>query len=263
MTNTVEAQEGSSAPLYVVNAAARLQVTPAFILPTNALAHATIEFDKIIERFIEFDVNIADLLGMRNLSAFVGELYASLVAKSLSPMFRKNPHQDGYPDLLLMDQNGEALWKELSGRLQDKRPFSPFAGSGVEVKATCGTTPTPTVLAKRGLTKPKIGDQRINVLTGYDWKAHHQETNNLLGLFWDFINGKPKIIAVFFSHELTASDWGAIIKPKDGGGRTTSVSIMTRAGVRKMYNGWAIMLRDDACRSFFARYNNAPLAFPA
>ena len=111
---------------------------------------------------------------------------------------------------------------------------------------------------KRGLLKPDIGDTRISFLTGYDWKAHHRETNNLLGIIWDFINGVPRIVAVCYSNKLIEEDWGKIIKPKEGGGRTTSVSIMTREGVKKMYDGMlAVNNKDNRYIDFFNKYNKS------
>lgn len=100
-----------------------------------------------------------------------------------------------------------------------------------------------------------MGDQRVNFLKGYDWKAHHQETNYLMGLFWDFIDGTPHIIGVFYSSQLSTDDWGEIVQPREGGGRTTSVSIMKRHGVAKMSRSWLVMLDDDRYKDFFSRYN--------
>ncbi len=77
--------------------------------------------------------------------------------------------------------------------------------------------------SRRGLKKPVIGDTRIKSVTGYDWKAHHRETNNLMGIFWDFIKGVPMITALFYSPDLNQNDWGNIIQPRENGGRTTSV----------------------------------------
>lgn len=106
------------------------------------------------------------------------------------------------------------------------------------------------------MEKPDIGDQRVAYLRGYDWKAHHRGTNNLLGIVWDFIQKAPRITAVFYSADLTTQDWGEIVQPKKGGGNTTSVSIMTRAGVRKMYEGWLHVIDDPAYAAFFNRHND-------
>jgi hypothetical protein len=211
----------------------------------------------VVDKFRDFGVDVFSILGLRNLSAFVGELYAAAAVKSSNGLFRKNPHQDGIPDLLIMDDAGAALWQRLEGRLREKAPFSPFATGGIEVKATCGSLPTPAVCQRRGFEKPDIGDQRIGCMVGYDWKAHHRETNNLIGLLWDFIEGTPRIVAVFYSSELTASDWGKIVKPKAHGGRTTSVSIMNGQGIRRMYGGWLFVLADERYTHFIDGYNQS------
>jgi hypothetical protein len=220
----------------------------------------TIEgFDTVIKRLQEVEVDIFGILGMRNLSAFVGELFAASLIKESGNQFVKNPHQDGYPDLLLMDKFGARAWEALSSRLREKQPFSPFPTGGIEIKATVGSVPTPAQLARRGLKKPDIGDERIALIRGYDWKAHHRDTNNLIGIFWDFIAGAPTIASVFYSNALITKNWGAIVQPKEGGGRTTSVSIMTRNGVEAMYQGWLVVLDDDRYINFLNNHNRGNL----
>lgn len=224
-------------------------------VPSSLLHDAIDVAHGVIDQFRDFGVDVFSLLGMRNLSAFIGELYAAAVIKASGEQFRKNPHQDGYPDLLLMDSVGMQLWQSLASRSREKGPFSPFASGGVEVKATCGAVPTPEQCRRRGFEKPGQGDQRIGCLTGYDWKAHHRDTNNLCGLIWDFIDGVPRIVAVFYSHELTVNDWGNIVQPRENGGRTTSVSIMNRGGVKRMYDGWLFVIKDDRYVKFIDTYN--------
>lgn len=202
------------------------------------------------------DLDIARVLGMRNLSAFVGELLAAAIIRSTNGALRANPHQDGYPDLLLMDKAGKEAWAKVTGRESEKGPFSPFAGGGIEIKATCGSVPSAAHFHKRGGRKPDIGDTRIGLMQGYDWKAHHRDTNNLLGIMWDFIAGRPRIAALFYSSELTEADWGRIIQPREGGGRTTSVSIMQRSGIAKMYQGWLCVLRTGGYAEFLNRRQN-------
>lgn len=221
--------------------------------------HATSALAKQIS---QFPVDIFEILGMRNLSAFIGELFAASLIKVCQGHFRKNPHQDGYPDLLLIDERGKADFEALAkeGRLRDKGPFSPFANGGLEIKATCGSVPNPATCRKLGMAeKPGIGDQRIGCMRGYDWKAHHRETNNLVGLLWDFVDGVPQIAAVFFCSKLTEDDWGEIVQPTEGGGRTTSVSIMKRTGVKRMYENWVLVLDDPRYINFLNRYNSATL----
>ena len=224
-------------------------VDPGVLLAAVDLAHEQ------IDRLASAELDVAAVLGMRNLSAFVGELYAAAVLKAGGPLFRANPHQDGYPDLLAMDAAGRAAWAELAGREREKTPFSPFPTGGIEVKATCGAVPTPAACLRRGFEKPVVGDTRAGCLTGYDWKSHHRDTNNLAGLLWDFIGGVPRIAAVFYRSDLVSQDWGTIVQPKKGGGRTTSVSILTRSGVAKMYAGWLCVLRTGGYAQFFDRKN--------
>jgi len=213
----------------------------------------------VLDKINGFEVNIFEILGMRNLSAFIGELFAAEVVKNSEGFLLKNPHQDGYPDMLVMDEDGKRLWGELKFRLRDKQPFSPFPNGGIEVKATCGSLPTPAFFVKKGLVKPQIGDQRIDFLTSYDWKAHHRDTNNLIGLLWDFFGGVPRIAAVFFCSDLSPTDWGEIIQPKEGGGRTTSVSIMPRSGVKKMYEGTVYVLENEKYITFLNKHNNGSI----
>ena len=104
-----------------------------------------------------------------------------------------------------------------------------------------------------------MGDTRIHVMKSYDWKAHHRETNNLVGILWDFHCGVPHIVAVFFGNNLTENDWTPIIQPKEGGGRTTSVSIMTRDGVKKMYNNWIAIEDDKRYFDFLNKFNRGSL----
>lgn len=200
-----------------------------------------------------------EMLGMRNLSAFVGEMFVSALEKSANGLLVKNPHQDGYPDLLIMTNEGKAHWDNQTATIQDKEPFSGFETGGIEVKATVGSVPTPEVFRRSGLRKPEIGDQRIDFARSYDWKAHHRETNNLVGIYWDFVNETPTICGLFFCGTLTVDDWGVIVQPQDGGGRTTSVSIMSRSGIRKMYENWIAVIDDRRYRDFFNRYNRADL----
>jgi hypothetical protein len=230
-----------------------IQVEKEVILEAIKFSHS------IFDKFTQFDVDVFSILGMRNLSSFIGEVFAASIITHSNKLFIKNPHQDGYPDLLLMDEIGLKLWNDLKGKVREKQPFSPFENGGIEVKATCGSVPTPATCMKKGFEKPDIGDERISVLNGYDWKAHHRETNNLMGILWDFINGVPRIVAVFFANDLTLDDWGSIVKPKDGGGRTTSVSIMTRQGIKKMYDGCLYVIENDNYKKFINTYNKGTL----
>lgn len=230
-------------------------------ISTTAMMRAVDVAHGLIDELYAYDLDVAEILGLRNLSAFVGELLASAIVRVTGGALRSNPHQDGYPDLLLMDEVGAAEWDRLEkiGSLVDKAPFSPFSGGGFEVKATCGSIPSPKQAQRRSINRPQPGEQRIDVLTGYDWKAHHRDTNNLIGLLWDFVGRRPRITALFYSSVLVIDDWGAIVQPKEGGGRTTSVSIMRSPGIRKMYDGWICVLKEGGYAEFLNHKNRGDL----
>lgn len=228
-------------------------------VPANIVMQAINQAHESIDEIYSINLDIAKVLGMRNLSAFVGELVAAAILGCSNGLLRPNPHQDGYPDLLLMDEKGRREWSRLTGRLNEKSPFSPFAGGGIEVKATCGSVPSPRVCVERGVSRPDLGDSRIAMLQGYDWKAHHRQTNNLVGVLWDFIGGRPRVAALFYSSSLQAGDWGRIVQPRTGGGRTTSVSIMERSGIKKLYEGWLCVLTHGGYAEFLNRRNRAEL----
>lgn len=235
-------------------------------VPSLSLTSAINAAHEMIDDMYAVEFDIAKILGMRNLSAFIGELVAAAILKCSDGLFERNPHQDGYPDLLMMDAVGKKEWARLQDRRSDKTPFSPYSGGGIEVKATCGSVPTPEVCRRRNRERPGIGDGRIGCLTRYDWKAHHRETNNLLGVLWDFMKGRPRVAALFYSCDLTEADWGTIVKPKQGGGRTTSVSIMGQSGIRKMYDGWVCVLSTGGYTEFLNQRNacdKLPVAAPA
>lgn len=191
-----------------------------------------------------FDINIFETMGMRNLSGIVGEYLVKSIQRISDRNLHSNLHQDGYPDLLLTNTPARkkyfaSLYTVVDGKKypRDKAFFSPYRYGGIEVKATCGSTPPASKVPK-----PLIGEQRISLLNSFDWKAHHRETNNLIGIFWDFLYGVPTIVAAFYRNDLVPDDWGNIVQPKDGGGRTTSVSIMNRTGIQKMCAGWIAVI---------------------
>ena len=193
------------------------------------------------------NINIFQILGMRNLSGLVGEYFAKSIQINSSNSLQTNLHQDGYPDLLLTNNEKRllyytSLFNEKNGKKYpiDKISFSPFKYGGIEIKATCGSTPSSSKKSK-----PLIGEQRIELLNKFDWKAHHRETNNLLSILWDFIDEIPTIVACFYSNSLTPDDWGKIVQPKEGAGRTTSVSIMNSSGIKKMCSGWIAVIDSE------------------
>ena len=248
---------------YLINNSHNVEINNNIILANEdvvkAINFCNIAIRKLYEQTKEFDINIFEILGMRNLSGMVGEYFAKSVQKFSNGNLHSNLHQDGYPDLLLIDTPDKkhyfnTLYFEKDGKIypKDKSLFSPYKYGGIEIKATCGSTPSASHIAK-----PAIGDQRIHLVNKFDWKAHHRETNNLLAVFWDFINEVPTIVACFYRNDLIADDWGKIVQPKEGAGRTTSVSIMNSNGVRKMCDGWiAFINKDEYIKTFNNKWIN-------
>ena len=196
------------------------------------------------EQTKQFDINIFEVLGMRNLSGMVGEYFGKSVQRYSHNRLHSNLHQDGYPDLLLTNTEERlsyfiSLYTEINGKRypKDKALFSPFKYGGIEIKATCGSTPSASKVPK-----PLIGEKRIQKVNSFDWKAHHRETNNLLSIFWDFIDEVPTVAGCFYRNDLVIDDWGKIVQPSEGGGRTTSVSIMNKEGIKKMCDGWLAVI---------------------
>lgn len=106
---------------FLVNDAVDLTMMRGAKLSIQMVVDAVDRSHQTMRRFAEFDVDVFALLGMRNLSAFVGEVFAAQMIKASNGLFRKNPHQDGYPDLLLMDTAGTSAWEKLAAKLK-KRP---------------------------------------------------------------------------------------------------------------------------------------------
>jgi len=214
----------------------------------NAMNYANTALKELSDTTMKFDINIFETLGMRNLSGMVGEYFARSVMKISNGKLESNLHQDGYPDLLLVDTPlKKSYYKKLytvnNGKKYpiDKEHFSPFKYGGIEVKATCGSTPPASKVPK-----PLIGEQRVGLINSFDWKAHHRTTNHLLAVLWDFIDGLPTYVAAFYQDNLQIEDWGEIVQPKEGGGRTTSVSIMNNQGIKKMCKNWVAILDDES-----------------
>lgn len=196
---------------------------------------------------LTFDINIFETLGLRNLSGLVGEYFSRCVMKVSNGKLYNNLHQDGYPDLVLIDTEEKKRYFDsihitVNGKKNplSKELFSPYKYGGIEIKATCGSTPPASKCPK-----PMIGEQRIEKINSFDWKAHHRSTNNLLAILWDFINNVPTIVAAFYQSGLTPDDWGNIVQPRTDGGRTTSVSIMKSSGVKKMCQNWVAVIDEE------------------
>lgn len=152
---------------YKLNPKVMIDYNGDIILSTDeileAIYFANNALKKLNETTMEFDINIFETLGLRNLSGMVGEYFARSIMRISNGRLQSNLHQDGYPDLLLTDAAEkkhyfESLYILENGRKYpiSKEAFSPYKYGGIEVKATCGSTPSASVVPK-----PLIGEQRI------------------------------------------------------------------------------------------------------
>ena len=214
-------------------------------LPTSIIETAITKTNEVFKDLTKAAPYVYELLGMRNLSAFVGAAFARELQDASMGMLILNPHQDGYPDLLLLDEFGRKEFDKVKDRLYAKEPFSPFHSGGIEIKATVGDVPSEKQLSLKGLRKPQIGETRVQLVSGISWKAHHRETNNLLSIIWDFKDSIPAIMVASYASNLIETDWGKIVQPKEGGGRTTSVSIINKSGISKILNNTLLIVDDS------------------
>lgn len=196
------------------------------------------KFEIITRETRKTNLDIFSVIDFRSFSGMIGEAFAkelSLINNKLV----KNPSLDGYPDLLQIATPEMKSYFDECGYAD----LIKYKYGGVEVKNTFGTKKSKSTLL--------MGDQRINNINKkLDWKAHHQETNNLIGLFSDYINNTPKIIALFYSDQLEPIDWQAIQKPKEGSAMT-SFSTILPTGFQKLKNGLKICRNEQEYLDFF------------
>lgn len=76
-------------------------LTPAEVAVAMNFANNALR--ELSDTTMRFDINIFETLGMRNLSGMIGEYFARSVMKLSDGKLESNLHQDGYPDLLLVD----------------------------------------------------------------------------------------------------------------------------------------------------------------
>lgn len=188
-------------------------------------------------------LNIFDALDFRMMSGMVGEALITVIDKSHNNLM-KNPHIDGYPDLLDVNTSQKLdHFNSLHTVDTSRERFNNFQFGGIEIKNTFGVKKPKTQLEK--------GETRIHKISKkLDWKAHHTSTNHLLGLFSDFIDGTPQIVAAFYCDQLNSDDWKKKQNPKEGSAMT-SFSVIDRSGWLKMKSNLIVCIDDDRYLNFF------------
>lgn len=186
-------------------------------------------------------LDIFKILDLRTLSGTVGETFVGEMA-AVCTSLRKNPSIDGYPDLV---QCSTPEMQEYFAYYSQQDLKEEYKYGGIEVKDTFG-------YKKQGIDLLD-GEQRIGrIKDRLEWKAHHQKTNHLLGLYSDYIDGYPTIVAAFYSDQLTPLDWTVRAEPK-GDSAMTSFSTLQASGFDKMKRGIRICLNDSQYLRFFGQ----------
>ncbi|MBN3490528.1 hypothetical protein JV173_03265 [Acholeplasma equirhinis] len=259
ITNEITKRKNDKMITYIKNNKS-ITVSNIKVLTAEQIESAVLSFNSAIKQLDQntkqLEINIFETLGLKNLSGFVGEVFGSMILKVSNGQLVKNLNQDGYPDLLLHITDEQKSYYSGTYTIRDgikiansKEIFSPYKHGGIEIKANVGSTPPGT----NDIPKLVIGQQRIDYINMFDWKSHHRDTNNLIGITWDFINSLPTITAVFYSNNLTQDDWSKIVQPREGGGRTTSVSLIKKSGRKKMFNNWIVVIDDEKYINKFAK----------
>jgi hypothetical protein len=179
----------------------------------------------------DISLQLFDIMDLRMLSGLVGELFVTELC-SQHKFLSRNPNIDGYPDALDVSRGG------LIDTLLSLAPgaFIKFEHGGLEIKNTFGLKKARAHIGHRESRLPKIQKRLV-------WKAHHQETNSLIALQSDFVEGIPQVVAVFFSNELSQADWTKKQNPKEGS-TMTSFSQTTSDAFDKLRRGLMLYRKD-------------------
>lgn len=209
--------------------------TPAEVEKAAILTNMTVVTLALIFHQVA-KVDLFEVIDKKQTGAFIGAIFVANLATLASEHLALNPSQTGHPDLIPNEYLNDPSIKN----------WDQFLYGGVEVKTSCGSLKN-----KATLTLP-IGEPRISYLTGLEWKGHHQYINNLLALFWDYFEGKPTILAAFYSNCLVPEDFSNTI-PKPGGGRTTSVCVTKKTAKDKLMSNWVILPDSPLYLNFFRK----------
>lgn len=213
--------------------------------------------DDISLYFEELELEIFHILGQRNISGLIGEVFSRFLEKEVASL-RSNPHQDGRPDLVnLHSQVSKDYFKFSFLDDEEKYPiksrFTPYPHGGVEIKCTIGDSRSVKKDDKAKLLNQKysvsafdVNVPRIDFFGGITYWAHHQDCSNLLGIYYDYYDKKnfnPQIISLFYT-ELEKSDWYEISIGKADSKKTSNTSLRP-SGKEKLKAGLIAIIDDE------------------
>lgn len=202
--------------------------------------------------FHKMDFDLFQVLGQRNISGVVGEIFSRFFSKKFTD-FKNNPHPDGRPDILhlgteeVIEYYKNECFQQVNGRfIPIKSKLSPFPYEGIEVKCTIGNPKTNyKFLLNNDIGKKEfeLGIPRINYIHELNWWAHHTHSRSLLGLYYDYYsqeNNSPQILAVFYS-TLDVTDW-ACVSLGSAKSKKTSNTSLNKLGRTKMKQNCLVMI---------------------
>jgi len=170
--------------------------------------------------------------GTKNLK--VSDIFASQLNNLLGEQTQITESISGYPDLPAMTTETRKYLFENCGK---KSIWKDWPYGGIEVKGNfCGTD------TMKDFAWNCNADFKLRKTMKPNWSAHHQENKSLLGIAWHWDKDKiPFIVAAFWSNNLTINDWGEVAEGK----KVTNVCSLNKNGLKKIYNGWIIVIDDD------------------
>ena len=207
--------------------------------------------------FEELELEIFHILGQRNISGLIGEVFSRFLEKDVASL-RSNPHQDGRPDLLnIQSQKSKDYFRysflDDGEKYPIKSRFSPYPHGGIEVKCTIGDSRSVKKEVKAKLLSQKYGVDvfdvnipRIDLFGGITYWAHHQDCSSLLGIYYDYYDKQkfnPQIISLFYT-ELEKSDWYDISVGNIDSKKTSNTSLRP-SGKEKIKNGLVAIIDDE------------------
>lgn len=210
--------------------------------PKDILA-AALQTNKAVAKIFQVskkvaNIDLLEVIDKKQTGQFIGSIFVQKTSETVSNL-KKNPSQTGSPDLIPSKHYPK-------NKNWDQGFFDQFPHGGVEAKTSMGSP-------KSGITRTlPVGEPRIEYLTSVQWKGHHTKINHLLGLFWDYVNKYPTILAGFYANNLVPSDF-TYTDQKTGGGNTTNVAITKNTAIRKMGKGWVFCSKDERYAKFFSR----------
>ena len=237
------------APIKFPSTATGSELTISCELVVKAMVNANHYLDSLESLFDKLNFEIYETLGQRNLSGFVGEIFARFLANEVDEL-AANPHADGRPDLIDISSEisktyltEHCLVASSNGEIMPVRSnLAPYKYGGIEVKTSIGNPKSgykKQLMADRGLSGFSVGEPRVDYLASITYWGHHTSCSNLVGLYYDYFcpdDRIPQILAAMHSELDPNSDWHAVSIGKKGSKKTSNTSL-TAAGKSKLFNG--------------------------